>query len=203
MPVQVIDQRSAAEWDRVLADIYRRHEAGEAQLAGIVAERRPLALLAAEGDEGAQARVAELNARHVELTHALDMLKNAADEASQHRREAAAREAAAEQAARLAEAEQVAEALVRCSEVVDEGFRAVVEALEKRRELAIRLSSLGFRRNGFHHVEPIARAAGAAGMRGHLPIIFGPMSIWMPLAQTDAGAVDALLSPARQARRAA
>jgi hypothetical protein len=201
MPVTEIPVRTPEEWDAVLGDFYARIEAAEAQLAAIVAERRTLALIAAEGDAGAQARVEELNKRHFEIVQSLDNLGTASVMASGHRREAAAREEAAAQAARLAEAEEVGRELVKCSKAVDAAFRAAVAALEKRKELAKRLSALGFPRNGFFHVEPVGRAAAAAGMRGHLPFIPGPMLNWRPLAETDGGAVTALIAPAKRAER--
>jgi hypothetical protein len=201
MPVKKIDHRTAEAWDVVLAGLYRQHEAAEAQLAGIIEQRRAVALAAAEGDAEAQAQVAALNARHVELTCQMDTLRNAADKASEHRRAAAAREEAAAQAARLAEAQATAEALMQVAEVADRAFAAAAEALTRRAELATALARLGFKVNRLHHLGPIERAAGAAGLRGRLSLHFGSPATWAPLAQHDAASLDAALAPAVEASR--
>lgn len=200
MPVEKIEPRSAEAWDAVLAGIFAKHEAAEAQLAGIIEQRRAVALAATEGNAEAQAQVAALNAQHIELTCQMDTLRTAADEASQHRRAAAQREEAAAQAARLAEAQETAEALVQVAEVIDRAFAAAAEALERRRELAMTLARLGFKINRLHHLGPIERAAGAAGLRGRLSLHFGSPATWSPLAQHDAASLDAALAPALEAR---
>jgi hypothetical protein len=203
MPVQVVPKRSVVEWDAFIGDLMNRHDAMAGKVAAIVEERRKHALAAVSGDAAAAAKVKALNDEQAALVSETDTLAGAIADAGVHRRAQAEVEEAQHRAQTLAEAEQVTAALVATSAEVDQAFQVAAAKLMQRRELANRLGALGFKANRLYHAEPIARAAGAAGLRtANLPAMFGPAATWTPLADVDRGTLDAVLSPVRQAVRA-
>lgn len=202
MPVQVVPERSVAEWDAVIGDLMNRHDAMAPRVAAIIEERRKHALAAVSGDAAAAAKVKALNEQQAALVTETDILAGAIADAGVHRRARAEVEEAERRAQAFGEAEKLVAALVATSAAVDEAFQVAAVKLMERRELANRLAGLGFRANRLHHAEPIARAAGAAGLRAaNLPVMFGPAAMWTPLAETDRGTLDAVLSPVRQTVR--
>jgi len=199
MPAQKVPARRTVEaWDSELSRLYERHESITAEIARIAEERRPLALAAVSDDLEALASLQKLNARQVDLMMEADTVQMAVSQVGEHRRAEAARAEVEAQAARLAEAREATAGLIEASREVDRAFAAAAAALVRRGELATRLAGLGFRANRLWHVEPVARAAGAAGLRGRLPIQFGPLAMFQPLADADTGTLSAVLSPAEK-----
>lgn len=180
----------AAAWDKHIGELLARHDAGDAELAALLARRRELALRASDGDAEAGAAVAAVIEQHAELLVAQTRLLVQIEQAGERRRAAAARERseadeAGAQAQRRTEAARIGGELLATDHEIDAALSRLVAGLVVRRGIVRKLSSLGYQTNRMQSREIVCRALRAAGMGDFvdLPPVLSKHAI--PLAAQD------------------
>lgn len=177
---------SVEEWDARIGGLLAQHEAEEAELRSLVAERAGIALAVTSGDPEAQARLAVINARTMELTASMDMLRMAVDGAGEARRKAAGLVEQRAEETRHRDILTAAAELLDASRRADKAMAALAEALGRRKAAAMRLHGLGHRASRFLLPDQANRAAQAHGLVGLLTIPRGAPQHCKPLAEADA-----------------
>jgi hypothetical protein len=207
-----MEQRSSGDWAQVIAGLEADRDKAEAALAGIAAERQPLALPSLSGDKAAARAVAELGKQDAELRSHLATLDAALVDAGQRRAQAAAAEAAVAAAARLGRLRAIGRELVRAAAEVDGAAAALAGALDRHRQLAAQLAGAGMDPGALRKLRSGTMIAGSlhtAGLGGHVSLPPVSPSFREPLAAWNGRMLGSFLgtedppAPAQPAGKAA